>query len=103
MRSPSQVARNSPILSFGGPLADHDRVAHEALAPAPDAGSRDAQRPPRAQAGGQLPPQRAAALHIERLVDRFVGDPHRFIIGEVETQPVGEICSGLHDLAQRRS
>src|SRR6266850_32499 len=34
-------------------------------------------------------PQRPASLHVERLVDRLVGDPHRLIIGEVDLQPGG--------------
>ena len=84
------VARNSPVFSFGGALADHDLVGQEALA-APSAGSGDAQRPSGAQADGQLASERAAPLHIQRLVDRFVGDPHRFIIGEVKAQPVGDL------------
>ena len=33
--------------------------------------------------------QRATALHVERLIDRLVADPHRLIIGEVDPQPTG--------------
>src|SRR6185437_12055239 len=46
-----------------------------------------AQGPPGAQAGGQLPPQRATALDIQRLIYRLVGNPHRPIIGVIQQQP----------------
>ena len=85
------VPGNGPVLRLGGPLADHDLVGHEALAAAADAGPGNAQRPPGPQAGGQLAPQRSAALHIQRLVDRLMRDAHRLIIGEVQPQPVGEL------------
>ena len=49
--------------------------------------TRDPQRSARAQAGGQITPQRTSALHIEGLVDRFVRDTHRLIIREVQPQP----------------
>jgi len=35
--------------------------------------------------------QRATALHVERLVDRLVREPHRLIIGETEADPVGDL------------
>src|SRR6185437_12900152 len=38
-----------------------------------------------------LPTQRAAALHIQRLIDRLVRHPHRHIVGEVELQPPGDL------------
>jgi hypothetical protein len=84
------VTGNGTVLSLGGTLTDHDLLAHEALS-APGAGSRDAQRPSGPQASCQLAPQRAAALHIERLVDHFVGDTHRFIIGEVKAETVRDL------------
>src|SRR5207247_809921 len=35
--------------------------------------------------------KRAASLHVERLVDRLVRDPHRLIIGEVDRQAVRDL------------
>jgi hypothetical protein len=81
------VPGNGAIGGLGGPLADHHLLADEALAARADPGPGDAQRPAGAQARGQLAGQRAAALHEQRLVDRLVGDPHRWIIGEVDVQP----------------
>src|SRR5918995_596068 len=54
-------------------------------------GSRPARRPPRAQARGQLPAQRTTALHVERLVDGLVRDPHRLILREVNPQSVRDL------------
>jgi len=53
--------------------------------------TRHPQRPSRAQPGRELAAQRATALHVERLVDRLVRDPHRGIIREVEREPVGDL------------
>ena len=100
MRSPSQcpgTARSSA--SAGRSLIRTWSVTklfpRLARAPVP-------QRPTGSQVCGQLAPQRATALHIQRLVDRLVRDAHRHIIREVQAQPIG-ICSGLQDLAHRRS
>ena len=48
---------------------------------------RPAQRPPGPQARRQLPAQRPAALHVERLVDRLVRHPHLRIVRELPPQP----------------
>ncbi len=48
---------------------------------------RHPQRTTCSQACHQLSTERTAALHIERLVNGLVGDPHRLIIREVEFQP----------------
>ena len=85
------VARHRPVGGFGRALADHDLRADEVPAAPARAGPRHAQRPPGAQARGQLAAQRAAALDVERLIDRLVADPHRLIIGEVHPQPVGDL------------
>src|SRR5215217_9744943 len=45
------------------------------------------QRPSGAQMPGQLAFQRAAALDVERLVDRLVRHPHLRIAGELLAQP----------------
>ena len=42
---------------------------------------RHAQCPSRAKAGGQLTTECAAALYVERLIDRLMTDPHRLILG----------------------
>ena len=44
---------------------------------------RHAQCPSRATAGGQLTTECAAALYVERLIDRLMTDPHRLILGPV--------------------
>ena len=68
-------------------LADQDARINEASALPAAARPRHAQRPPGAQAGRQLAPQRPAALQIERLVDRLVADAHGFIIRELTSRP----------------
>ena len=85
------MTRHGPVVGFGRALGDLDLVGDEAASAAPGAGAGLAQRPPGAQAGGQLPLQRAACLHVEGLVDRLVGDPHRLIIGEVDLEPVADL------------
>jgi hypothetical protein len=85
------VPGNRTILGLARPLADHDLVRHEPLAATSSPGAGDAQRPPSPQTRRQLAPQRAAALHIERLIDRLMRDAHRLIIGVVQAQPVGDL------------
>ena len=85
------VAGDGAVGRLGGPLADHDLLADEALAASSGASARDAQRPAGPQAGDELSLQRAAALHVEGLVDRLMGDPHRLIIGKLDLQPVGDL------------
>jgi hypothetical protein len=53
------------VLGLGRTLADQNLIGHEAL-PTQRPGSRDAQRPTCAQAGGQLAPERATALMSAR-------------------------------------
>jgi hypothetical protein len=86
------VPGDGPIGRLGGPLADHDLGGDEVLAAAAaaHAGAGHAQRP----AGAQARSAHVAALstqHKQRLVDRLVEDAHRFIIGEVQTQSVGDL------------
>ena len=52
---------------------------------------RHPQRPPGAQAGGQLALQRPPALDVERLVDRLMADPHRRVIRVVQPQALGDL------------
>ena len=91
MRSPSQwpgTARSSAsagrwLIRISGAMPDLPRPRLRAR------GTRE--RPPGAQAGGQLAAQRPAALHVQRLVDGFVADAHGLILGEVKPQAAGDL------------
>ena len=85
------MARHGPVGHFRRALADHDLGGDEGLATTPSARPRHPQRPPCAQAGGQLAAQRAPTLHVERLVDGFVADAHGLIVREVEPQAAGDL------------
>ncbi len=85
------MAGHGAGLGLRGPLADHDLRPHEALAASTRAGTRHAQRASRSQAGRKLTAQRSTTLHVERLVDRLVRDPHRGIIGKVNREPVRDL------------
>ena len=85
------VARHRTVLDLGGSFADHHLGGDVTTGLAAGSRPRDAQRPPGAQTGDQLALERAAALDVERLVDRLVGDPHGLIIGEVDRQPVRDL------------
>ena len=78
------VTRHSPVVHFCWPLADHDLRYDESFTPTVAARSRNAQRPPGAQAGRQLAAQGPSALNIKRLIDGFVADAHQLIVGKVE-------------------
>src|SRR3954469_7656515 len=66
------------------------------------ASARHPQRASGPQAGDELALERAAALHVERLIDRLVRDPHPRIIGELELGPLSDLLR-LHPLTHRRS
>ena len=87
---PLPMPRHGPVVRLRRALADLHLGRHMRLSPASRPRPRHAQRPPGAQARRQLPPQRAAALDVERLVDGLVAYPHRLIAGEVEPQPPGD-------------
>src|SRR3974377_697452 len=87
-------------------LADVDHVGNTAatLLGTP---ARFAQRPPGAQASVQVATQIAAALDIDRLIDRFVRHPHLQVIGKIPYQPSGDLLgavlvvqSSLHLIAE---
>src|SRR4051794_8943988 len=90
MRSPSQwpgTARSAAsagrsLIKISGPTKPLLRPRVRAR------GTRSAPGP---QARGQLATQRAAALDVERLIDRLVRDAHRVIIREVQRQSVGDL------------
>ena len=91
MRSPSQCPGTARSSASAGRSLIRTSGADEGLAPPAAARPRHAQRPPGAQAGGQLAPQRAAALDVQRLVDGLVADAHRLVVGKVEPQAPGDL------------
>ena len=91
IRSPSQWPGTSrPSTSAGRSLINTSGVTD--FLPRPSrTRTRHPQRPPGAQTGDNLAPQPTPALNVERLVDRFVGDPHGVVVGKVEPQPVRDL------------
>jgi hypothetical protein len=85
------VAGNRAVFGLGGAFADQRLRCDVRPRPLSGPGSRDPKRPSGAQAGDQLAVERAAGLHVERLVDRLVADPHRLIIGELDREPVHDL------------
>lgn len=78
------MARNGAIGDLRWPLADQRLRGDMGPRLLPGSRPRDPQRPAPAQAADQLPFERTAALHVERLVDGLVADLHRLIIGEID-------------------
>ena len=85
------VSGYGPISCFRRSFTDHDLRRDEGFAPPAATCPRHAQCPSRAKAGGQLTTECAAALYVERLIDRLMTDPHRLILGPV---PDGELDEG---------
>ena len=85
------VTWHGAVRSFGRALTDHHLRRDKRLAPLPRSGARYPQRPPSTKTGRQLPSQCASPLHIERLVDGFVGDPHARIMREVDRQSSADL------------
>ena len=79
------------MIDVGQTLADHDFRADELLAATPRERPWNPKRPPSPQTSDQFPPQCTAALHVQRLVDGLVGDPHRIILGEIDPEPVSDL------------
>ena len=77
------VSGYGPISCFRRSFTDHDLRRDEGFAPPAATCPRHAQCPSRAKAGGQLTTECAAALYVERLIDRLMTDPHRLILGPV--------------------
>jgi hypothetical protein len=86
------VTWHSPVVGLGRPVGrsvgDNDLVGDLASRLDPAAGTSPG--PAGAQASVQLTAQFAAALDEQRLVDRFVADPHHRMVGKLA------ICSGDH-------
>src|SRR5215217_1914502 len=91
MRSPSQWPGTARSAASAGRWLIRISGARQDLPRPAAARPRHPQRPPGAQAGGQLAAQRPAALHVQRLVDGFVTDAHGLIVGEVEPQAAGDL------------
>ena len=89
IRSPSQYPGTARSSASAGRSLDHYLLADEALPTGAGASSRHPERSARSKAGDELSLERPAALDVESLVDRLVGDPHRLIFGEVDPQSVG--------------
>ena len=77
------VSGYGPISCFRRSFTDHDLRRDEGFAPPAATCPRHAQCPSRAKAGGQLTTECAAALYVERLIDRLMTDPHGLILGPV--------------------
>ena len=88
---PFPMARHCPISYLSWTLADHDLRHDKGLASSGGARTRQAQRPPGTQTGGQLAAQSATALHVEGLVNGLVTDAHRLMVREVEPQAMGNL------------
>ncbi len=87
------VPGNGTVGGFCGSLADHHLCGDVALRLVLGPFSWRPQGPARAQAGHQFPLQSAAALDVERLVDRLVTDAHVYIFREVDLEPVADLLS----------
>jgi hypothetical protein len=75
-------------------LTDIDHVG-DAAAALIGSGLRLAQCAPGAQTAMQLRAQTAAALHIDRPVDRLVRHPHLHIVGKIHRQPPSDLLGAV--------
>src|SRR4051812_41059189 len=91
MRSPSQWPGTARSAASAGRWLIRISGGEAGLAPSAAARPRHPQRPPGAQAGGQLAAQRPAALPVQRLIEGFVADAHGLIVAEVEPQAAGDL------------
>src|SRR5512139_3547446 len=79
------------IVYRGRALTNQNLRCHEGLATTARSLARHAQRSPRAQAGSELTSKGTSSLDVQRLVNRFVADAHRSIVGEVDRQAVSDL------------
>ena len=91
MRSPSQCPGTARSSASAGRSLIMMSEAYKLLAATTAASPRRAQRPPGAQAGRQLTAQCPPPLDVQRLVNRLVRDPHRFIVGILDPEPMGDL------------
>ena len=85
------VAGHGPVGGLRRAVADQELWGDERLAPTSYSRPRHSERPSRAQARAEVAPEPSALLDEERLVDGLVTDPHRRVIGEVESQAAGDL------------
>src|SRR5215211_2449591 len=85
------MAGDGAVVRLGWPLADHHLRGDEFLAAPLGTSPRYPQRAPGPETGDELATESAPALDVEGLVDRFVRDPHRVIIGEVDPEPIRDL------------
>ncbi len=78
------MPRQGAILDVRRPCADQDLRRNEPFPATVGTRARNAERTSRTQVRRQLATQRAAALDIQRLVDRLVADAHGEIVRKVE-------------------
>ena len=88
------MPRHRAISHLWWALADIDHVG-DAAATLLGSALRLAQCAPGAQAGMQLTAQTAAALHIDRPVNRLVRHPHLHIVGKIHHQPPGDLLRAV--------
>ena len=87
------VAEDEPVGRLLRSVLDRNHVL-DPRRPEGDAPLRPAPDASRTQMHGELPRQTTLGLHEQRCVGRFVLDPHRRLIGEVEREPVGDLLGG---------
>ena len=85
------VAGYGAIFNCRGTLADENFGRHEGLTSTARSLPRNAKGSPRAQACGELAVKGPTPLDIQRLVDRFVTDAHRRVLGEIYRQAVRDL------------
>src|ERR1700751_1507061 len=88
------MPRHRAISHLRWALTDIDHVGDAATTLVGSA-LRLAQCTPGTQAGMQLTAQTAAALHIDRPINRLVRHPHLHIVGEVHHQPPGDLLRAV--------
>ena len=90
------MARDGPVLDLRRALGDHHHVLDLGPALAVAAGAaRLAPPPSTAQMAAELAPKRPPRLHVERAVDRLVGDLHALIVGVRAPQPARDLLRGV--------
>jgi hypothetical protein len=77
------MARHGTIGNLGWALTDHYLGGDKAFTSLPCSGTRHTEGSAGTQTRGQFTSQSAAALNVKRLINGFVGDPHRFIVRKV--------------------
>ncbi len=91
MRSPSQWPGTARSSASGGRSRSSVRAVTCAQAARFDRARGIRQRPPGAQAQDKLTLERSTPFDIKRLVDRFMADPHRQVVGVVDLQTLGDL------------